>query len=269
LGVALKWVLTHSEGASKRYTAGSEMAARLYAGETAERVYGSGDVYNALNAEMRVDQLQHHEGIAAGRYMARVSLEGTALKGCAGSRIARLLTVKNCSPSAWSVDKGQRYTIGLRLRAPTGRLLRELRGVSVPPSALPPGGKATVLLDVELPETPGLYELFVDVVEEGVCWFSDRGSPPLVCEMQVVTGISTAWQYEVLVERTYRALVGQKPEPEVVTHWQQVLEAGNRLEQLLAEVCHASAPEHSHRLEKRLKRLRKKLLADIEAMAAA
>ena len=37
IGVPLKWVFTHSEGASKRYTAGSEAAARLYAGETAGR----------------------------------------------------------------------------------------------------------------------------------------------------------------------------------------------------------------------------------------
>ena len=59
IGVPLKWVFTHTEGASKRYTAGSEAAAQLYAGETAGRLYGSGDVYNALNAETRVEQLQH------------------------------------------------------------------------------------------------------------------------------------------------------------------------------------------------------------------
>jgi pyruvate-formate lyase-activating enzyme len=268
MGVSLKWVFTHSEGASKRYTAGSEAAARLYAGETAERVYGSGDSYNALNAEMRVEQLQHYEGIAAGRYRARLSLDRGALTGSGGSRIAGLLTVGNHSPSEWSLDGGHRYTIGMRLRSHTGRLLRELHGVPVPPAALPPGGKATVLLDVLLPDTPGLYELFVDVVEEGVCWFSDRGSPPLVCEIQVLAGAAKAWRYEVLVERTYLALLGRTPEPEAVAHWRQVLEAGNRLEQLLAEVCQALAPEQGRRLEKRLRRLRKKLLADIEAMAA-
>src|SRR5882724_4122429 len=81
IGVPLKWVFTHSEGASKRYTAGSEAAAQLYAGETAGRLYGGGDAYNALNAETRVAQLQHHEGIAAGRYMARLSLDRGVLVG--------------------------------------------------------------------------------------------------------------------------------------------------------------------------------------------
>jgi pyruvate-formate lyase-activating enzyme len=269
IGVPLKWVFTHSAGASKRYTAGSEAAARLYAGETAGRLYGGGDPYNALNAETRVEQLQRHEGIAAGRYMARLSLDRDALTGSAGSRIACLLTVENHSPSEWPTEGGRRYAIGMRLRSHTGRLLRELHGLPVPPAALPPGGKETVLLDVSLPDTPGLYELFVDVVEEGVCWFSDRGSPPLVCEIQVLAGAAKAWQYQVLVERAYLALLGRKPAPEVVAHWQQVLEAGGRLESLLAEVCQAAAPQQGRRLGKRLRRLRKAVLTDIEAMIAA
>jgi hypothetical protein len=39
---------------------------------------------------------------------------------------------------------------------------------------------------VPLPEGPGRYELFVDVVEEGVCWFSDRGSAPLALPLEAL-----------------------------------------------------------------------------------
>jgi len=268
IGVPLKWVLTHTEGASKRYTAGSEAATRLFAGEGAGRVYGGEDPYNALNAEKRMELLQLDGGIAAGRYMAGLSLDRDALTGSAGSRIARLLTVENLSPSAWRAEGSRRYKIGVRLRSHTGRILRELEGMPVPPTVSLPGGKETVLLEVSLPDTPGLYELFVDVVEEGVCWFSDRGSPPLVCEMQVLAGVAKSWQYQVLVEQAYLALLGQKPEPEAVAHWQQELEAGGQLEWLLAELCQAAAPEGGRRLVKRLRRLRKELLADIEAMVA-
>jgi hypothetical protein len=123
-----------------------------------------------------------------------------------------------------------------------------------------------VLLDVELPNTPGPYELFVDVVEEGVCWFSERGSPPLVCEIQVLAGAAKAWQYQVLAEHAHLALLGQKPVAEAVDHWRRVLEVGGRLEWLLAEICQGAAPLQGRRLEKRLRRLRKELLADIEAM---
>ncbi len=269
IGVPLKWVITHTEGASKRYTAGSDAVARLYTDEAAGRVYEGADPYNALNAEMRGEQLQHHEGIVAGRYMARLSLDRDTLMGFAGSRVACLLSVENRSPSEWRVEGGRRYNIGVRLRSHTGRVLQELHGMPVPPAVSPPGGKETVLLEVLLPDTPGLYELFVDVVEEGVCWFSDRGSPPLVCEVQVRAGAAKAWQFQVLAERAYLALLGRKPEPEELAHWQQVLEPGGRLEWLLAEAWQALEPQQGRRLEKRLRRLRKELLADIEAMNAA
>jgi MoaA/NifB/PqqE/SkfB family radical SAM enzyme len=268
IGVPLKWVFTHTEGASKRYTAGSEAAARLYAGEAAGRLYGGGDPYSGLNAEMRVEELRDHERIAAGRYMARLSLDRNTLTGSTSGRLACLLTMENLSPSPWRIDGGRRYSIGVRLRSHIGRVLHELHGMPVPPAVSPPGGKETVLLNVVLPDIPGPYELFVDVVEEGVCWFSDRGSPPLVCEVQVLAGAAKSWQYQVLVEQAYLALLGRKPEPEAVARWQQVLEAGGQLEWLLAEVCQTVGPEQSARVEKRLRRLRKELLAYIEVMVA-
>jgi pyruvate-formate lyase-activating enzyme len=269
IGVPLKWVFTHTEGASKRYTAGSEAAARLYAGEAAGRIYGGEDLYNALNAEMRVEQLRRHEGIAAGRYMARLSLDRDPLMGVVGSRIACLLTVENLSPSEWRTDDDRRYRLGVRLRSHTGRVLRELHGMPIPPAASLVGGKETVLLEVEMPNTPGLYELFVDVVEEGVCWFSDRGSPPLVCEIQVGGGAAKLWRYPAIVEQAYLELLGRKPELEATAHWQQVLEAGGRLEWLLAELCQTMAREQRAHSETRLRRLRKELLADIEATMSA
>jgi pyruvate-formate lyase-activating enzyme len=269
IGVPLKWVFTHTEGASKRYTAGSEAAARLYATETGGGVYGGADPYNALNAEMRMEQQQLHGGVVAGRYIAGLRLDRHTLIGSAGSRIACRLTVENLSPSPWRAEGSRRYKIGVRLRSHTGRILYELDGMPMPPAVSRPGGKETVLLDVLLPDTPGLYEVFVDVVEEGVCWFSDRGSPPLVCEVQVLPGAGKAWQYSALAERVYLTLLGQKPEPQAVVHWQQVLEAGGHLERLLTEVCQAGELEPGRQLEKRLKRLRKKLLGDIEAMMAA
>jgi len=138
----------------------------------------------------------------------------------------------------------------------------------VPPAASPPNGKETVLLNVVLPDIPGPYELFVDVVEEGVCWFSDRGSPPLVCQVQVLAGTGKSWQYQALVEQAYLALLGRKPEPETAAHWQQMLEAGGQLEWLLTELCQVESPKQGRRLERRLKRLRTELLVDIEAMVA-
>jgi hypothetical protein len=269
IGVPLKWVLTHTDGASQRYTAGSEATARLYAAETGGEVYGGVDPYNALNAEKRMEQQQLHGGVVADRYIAGLRLDRHRLTGSAGSRVACLLTVENLSPSEWRAEGSHRYKIGVRLRSHTGRILRELDGMPMPPAVTPPGGKATVLLDVPLPNAPGLYELFVDVVEEEVCWFSDRGSPPLVCEIEVLASPVKSWEYSVLAERSYQALLGQKPAAEAAAHWQHALEAGGQLEGLLAEICQAAELAQGRHLERRLRRLRKKLLADIEAMVAA
>jgi pyruvate-formate lyase-activating enzyme len=268
IGVPLKWVITHTEGASKRYTAGSEALARLYAGEAPGRLYGGADPYSALNAEMREEQLRQHEGIAAGRYLARLTMDRGALRGSVGSRIAYLLTVENLSPSEWRAEEGRRYSIGVLLRSRTGRVLQQRHGMPVPPAVSPPGGKETVLLDIALPDTPGLYELFVDLVEEGVCYFSDRGSPPLVCEIEVVPGAPKPWRYQVLVEQAYLTLLGREPRPEEMTHWQKVLEDGGRLEWLFSHLCQGAAPHQNRQLEKRLKKLRRDLLADIDGMLA-
>jgi pyruvate-formate lyase-activating enzyme len=266
IGVPLKWVITHTEGASKRYTAGSEALARLYAGEAAGRLYGGTDPYNALNAEMREEQLRQHEGIASGRYLARLTLDRDALTGSVGSRIPYLLTAENLSPAEWRAEEGRQYSIGVLLRSHTGRVLHRQHGMPIPPAVSTPGGKETVLLDVVLPDTPGLYELFVDVVEEGVCYFSDRGSPPLVCEIEVVPGVPRPWRYRALVERAYRTLLGREPKSEEVDHWQKVLEDGGQLEWLFSRLSQAAAAHHSRQLEKRLKKLRRDLLADINAI---
>lgn len=269
IGVTLKWLFTHTEGASQRYTAGSEAAARLYTNEPAVRLYGAGDPYNGLDAEMRAKQLERPEEIAAGSYLARLTLDRDELAGPTGSRVACLLTMENLSPSAWGTEGQRRFSIGVRLRSNTGRTLREFHGLSVPPGVAQARGKGTVLFDFALPDAPGVYELFLDVVEEGICWFSDRGSPPLVCRLEVFAGAPKKWNHKVLVQRAYRALLRREPEAKEWAHWEQVLEDGARLEWLLSDLGQAAAALQGRHLEKRLKQVRKTLLADIEAMLVA
>jgi hypothetical protein len=188
--------------------------------------------------------------------------------GSAGSRMAWLLTVENLSPSEWRDEGSRRFRIGVRLHSNTGQLLRELHGVPVPQLIARPGGKGTVLLDLELPDRPGLYEVFLDMVEDTVCWFSERGSPPLVCKLRVFDGPRKRWDYQGLMNRAYRTLLGREPRPEEADHWQKVLEDGGRLEWMLSDLCQAAGPHQSRQIERRLKRLRRDLLADIDALSA-
>jgi pyruvate-formate lyase-activating enzyme len=267
MGVRLKWVFTHTEGASTRYPEGSEAAARLYSGE-AGRLYGAGDAYHGLTCDLRLEHLWRHGGVAAGRYLARLTLDPRELRGLAGSRLACYLTVENLSPSAWRDEGNHRYLIGLRWHSPIGRTLRERLTIPVPPACARPGGKGRVLLDVVLPETPGRYELFLDVVENGVCWFSDRSSPPLVCEVEVTAGPRQCWDYLPIVERTYQVLLGRDPDAEGLAYWLRYLEDGGSVQGFMAEVCRIEGLRPHRRLQKQNQQLSRALLADIEAMRA-
>jgi MoaA/NifB/PqqE/SkfB family radical SAM enzyme len=62
IGVPLKWVFTHTAGASKRFTDGSQLAAQLC----------GGDPYSALTCDSQMLHLWNNGGIAAGRYLAKL-----------------------------------------------------------------------------------------------------------------------------------------------------------------------------------------------------
>jgi hypothetical protein len=50
---------------------------------------------------------------------------------------------------------------------------------------LPPGGETQMTLIVNAPRTPGDYTLEIDMVHEGVTWFSERGARPLRLSVRV------------------------------------------------------------------------------------
>ena len=54
------------------------------------------------------------------------------------------------------------------------------------PRAIPPGESCEMTLRVDTPAVPGRYTLAVDMVEEGVTWFSGAGAPLLRRSMRIV-----------------------------------------------------------------------------------
>lgn len=173
-GARLSFVVTHTPGASRRYVDGSPETARLLAG---------GDAYEALTCDARMKHLWSHGGVAGDRYRACLSSAARAVAGPAGREVLLAVGVRNGGRLPWGTS-GPAVRLGLRLRTVGGRVLRELPGVAIAPPELPPGASVALDARVPLPDAPGRYELFVDVVEEGVCWFSDRGSAPLALPLE-------------------------------------------------------------------------------------
>jgi hypothetical protein len=240
--VPLKWVFTHTAGASKRFTDGSQLAAQLC----------GGDPYSALICDSKMLHLWNNGGIAAGRYFSKPSLDREALVGPAGSRVAVLLTVENLSSSAWSRDSGYLYRIGLLLRSDKGRILGELPGIPLL-ETIPPGGQETVLVDFRLPSSPGDYQLFVHVVEDGVCWFSERSSPPLLCNVRAEAGAEyKEWDYHSLVKTIYQVLLDCPPDADGLQYWRSLLSGGLQLERILSAFTAAvSSDKRNSTLRKR------------------
>jgi hypothetical protein len=179
IGVELKFVLTHTPGASRLYRDGTAETARLFAGT---------DPFQALTCDARRDHLWKHGGASSGFRLARIEPEELEIAGGCGSRRSFGVRVSNTSGAPWVPGPGSRFRLGVRLRTATGRLLRELAGPDLPERCLLPGGTGTVAVDLLFPDGSGNYELFLDVVEEGICWFSERSSPPATVRLAVRGG---------------------------------------------------------------------------------
>jgi hypothetical protein len=56
------------------------------------------------------------------------------------------------------------------------------------PRPLDPGASCQVALRLHAPSTAGVYILELDLVEEGVTWFSEQGVPPMRVAVRVTRG---------------------------------------------------------------------------------
>lgn len=232
IGVPLQWIVTHTPGASRVYTDGSEAACRLFSGA---------DPFSGLTCDARVRNLWRHGGVAEGKYAARLRLDRARLEGVAGSHLFAALEVENRSASVWAAAA---HRIGARLRDATGRVVAELPRLPLPIEALEPGGRGLALVDLALPEAPFEGDLFLDVVEEGVAWFSKRSSPALAVPVRSRPGPAPArLDAPRLVSRAFQRLLWRPPEDEAMRYWVRQLAAGLPAAELLRELAAAAERE--------------------------
>jgi hypothetical protein len=122
-------------------------------------------------------------------FMAGISATGIPPIMQKGQRAEIRVTVKNLSESVWPSIGTKDYvyllTVSNGWYDDVDSLVDNMDGKVGLPQDLWPGEEATVPLAITAPEVAGEYILEIDMVQEGIAWFKDRGSTPLRARIRV------------------------------------------------------------------------------------
>ncbi len=218
IGVPLRFVLTHTAGASRRLVAGAPELRELL---------GIEDPWSASTCDLRAEALEAAGSITAGRYSAALTPARDRIEARPGGRFALELSVANQSRLDWGTASEDRFRIGVQLRPEIGPGRRDLRSIPVSAAARRAGGAADLLIDGWAPAEPGSYQLFLDVVEEGVTWFHERGSAPARVRLDVLADAMAVSFEPVALAAELGAQLVDRPVPDwQLAEWAGLLAAG-------------------------------------------
>lgn len=98
------------------------------------------------------------------------------------------LRVENTGDTLWLIGPAVMtgvVTLGIRLFDAEGRIVDERHGEPPLPHALAPGESVNVQINFPMRHEPGVYTLKIDLIDQHICWFEQRGSSPLVLSLDV------------------------------------------------------------------------------------
>ncbi len=108
----------------------------------------------------------------------------------AGRAATVTVRVRNASPVLWPAGNSPTPEYQVRMANhwldAAGHLLQNDDARAALPSDVAPGGEVDLPLVVHAPKQPGDYLLELDMVQEAVAWFKDRGSPTVRIKTQVL-----------------------------------------------------------------------------------
>lgn len=99
-----------------------------------------------------------------------------------GARLHGTVELENRGDTLWLKSAGEaagHVRLGLQLMTPERRLLNQDFARAVLGEDVPPGGRLVVSVDVALPDAAAPYVIKLDLVDEHVCWFEDKGNRPV------------------------------------------------------------------------------------------
>lgn len=109
-------------------------------------------------------------------FNAEINCRNERLRLPANARAPISVAVENLSPHPWKHNQPFAIKLGNHWLAADGSLLTRDDGRTLLPDDVPPQGQIDLILEVTTPSTEGKYLLELDLVQEGVAWFGDKGS---------------------------------------------------------------------------------------------
>jgi SAM-dependent methyltransferase len=97
----------------------------------------------------------------------------------ANERLQVVVRATNASPVAWDQSASGSIRIGNHWLTPAGTMLIQDDGRANVPALVNPEQAFLTTVTVTAPPDPGEYLCDFDLVQEGISWFHDKGSPPL------------------------------------------------------------------------------------------
>ncbi len=111
-------------------------------------------------------------------FEARIDVSSPRLAADPGAKMSVVVTVTNVSSQVWPAEKRNKYPVrlGNHWLSPNGEMLRLDDARAILSSELKPSESAELSLNVTAPAEEGEYLLELDMVQEGIAWFKNRGS---------------------------------------------------------------------------------------------
>jgi oxalate---CoA ligase len=94
----------------------------------------------------------------------------------AGKSCTIKVEIRNTSPVSWQPTEGSGITLGNRWANLRGKIKIWTDGCKALSTEIPPGSVITTDIRITAPNKCGPWLLDIDLVDQGVCWFKDRGS---------------------------------------------------------------------------------------------
>jgi 2-polyprenyl-3-methyl-5-hydroxy-6-metoxy-1,4-benzoquinol methylase/glycosyltransferase involved in cell wall biosynthesis len=105
-----------------------------------------------------------------------------------GELLSFRISIENSGDTLWLTSATPRAGIVMpatRVFDEAGLLVTEFHGEPLLPHAVAPGETVRIKIEYKAPQRSGVYRLKLDLVDQQVAWFEQRGSEPLIIQFEV------------------------------------------------------------------------------------